>query len=256
MLVTSRGYRIRYQTFGDGPPVVLLHGHPMWGDRWADRGYVERLQDRFRLIVPDLLGHGDSDKPHDPAAYGNPNIAADVLAILDAEGVHAAHLWGYSWGSMIAESMAARSPSRVASLVLGGCPVGLDAAQRQAMEEPAEEFPGSIEEVFAGWPPAVAEVYIARNDFGAITAMRDTLYKFPTTVAELQAAAHPTLAYYGTGDTFFDLARSQAAALGCRFEPVPGDHVMAFAQADNILPAAVAHFESASTRPPASDQRI
>jgi pimeloyl-ACP methyl ester carboxylesterase len=99
VFVISRGYRIRYQAFGEGPVVVLLHGHPMWGDRWIDRGYVDGLQDRFRLIVPDLLGHGDSDKPHDPVAYGNPNIAADVLAILDAEGVDAAHLWGYSWES-------------------------------------------------------------------------------------------------------------------------------------------------------------
>jgi pimeloyl-ACP methyl ester carboxylesterase len=103
MFVTSRGYRIRYQVFGAGPVVVLLHGRPMWGGRWIDAGYVDRLRDRFRVIVPDLLGHGGSDKPHDPSAYGTPNIAADALAILGAEGVNAAHLWGYSWGSIIAE---------------------------------------------------------------------------------------------------------------------------------------------------------
>jgi pimeloyl-ACP methyl ester carboxylesterase len=73
---------------------VLLHGRPMWGGRWIDRGYVERLQESFRVLAPDLLGHGNSDKPHDPAAYGNPGIAADVLAVLDAESVDTAHVRG------------------------------------------------------------------------------------------------------------------------------------------------------------------
>jgi len=103
MFATSRGYRIHYQAFGSGPAIVLLHGYPMWGGRWIDRGYVDRLQHRFRVIVPDLLGHGESDKPHDPAAYGNPSVAAGVLAVLDSERVGVAHVWGYSWGTMIAE---------------------------------------------------------------------------------------------------------------------------------------------------------
>lgn len=246
MFVTSRGYRIRYQVFGAGPAVVLLHGHPMWGDRWVATGYVDRLQDSFRVIVPDLLGHGDSDKPHDPGAYGNPNIAADVLAILDAEDVSAAHLWGYSWGSIITEYLAARAASRVLSVTLGGFPVGLDAAQRAAMEEPAEEFPATIEEAFAAWPPALAELYIAKNDYGAIVAIHQTRFTFPTTIADLQAIPHPTLAYYGADDDYLELAREQAKALPCRLEVVPGNHFMAFSQADNILPAALAHLKAAA----------
>lgn len=225
---------------------MLVHGYGMWSDRWIDRGYVDGLQHRFRLLVPDLLGHGDSDKPHDPAAYGNPNIAADVLAILDAEHVDAAHVWGYSWGVMIAESLAAGCPERVRSLILGGFPVGLDAGQRAAMEEPAEELPASIEEMYADWPPELAEIFIARNDFGALRAVQETVFKFPTTIGDLRAAPHSTLAYYGADDVYFDLARQQAEALPCQFEEVPGDHATAFAQAGNILPAAIAHFDAAA----------
>lgn len=246
MFITSRGYRIHYQVAGAGPVVVLLHGHPMWGDRWIDTGYVARLQDTFRVIVPDLLGHGDSDKPHDPDAYGNPNIAADVLAILDAEDVRAAHLWGYSWGSILAEYLAAQSASRVLSLILGGFPVGLDAVQRATMEDPAAEFPATIEEMFADWPPHLAELYIANNNYDAILALRETLFKFPTTIADLQAAPHPTLAYYGADDTFIELARQQAQTLPCRLETVPGDHFTAFRQSDNILAAAIAHLNAAA----------
>lgn len=245
MFTTSRGYRIHYQAFGDGPAVVLLHGYPMWGGRWIDRGYVDRLQHRFRIIVPDLLGHGDSDKPHDPASYGNPNMAADVRAVLDSERVGAAHVWGYSWGTMVAENLAAGSPDRVVSLVLGGFPVGLDAAQRAALADAAGEFPATIEDYFADWPPQVAGVFIARNDFAAMTAVKQAMYEFPTTVAELQAAAHPTLAYCGADDIYLKLCQQQARKLFCHLETVPGDHFMTFAQVDNIVPTAIAHIDAA-----------
>lgn len=243
LFVTGRGHRIHYQVFGDGPAILLLHGHPMWGDRWVDRGYVGGLQERFRVIVPDLLGHGRSDKPDDPAAYGNPNIADDVVAILDSEAVVAAHLWGYSWGSMVAEYLAVRSPGRVLSLILGGFPIGLDAADRAAMA--AASVPSAtLEERFADWPPPLAELFIANNDIGAVRAIQATIYEFPATIAELQASSHPTLSYYGADDIYIELARRQAQALPCHLEIVPGDHIRAFAEADNILPAAIAHIDA------------
>jgi pimeloyl-ACP methyl ester carboxylesterase len=125
MFVNSRGFRIRYQVSGSGPVLVLLHGFPMWGDRWRDRGYVSVLQGRFHLVVPDLLGHGKSDKPHWPVDYGVPNLASDVIAVLDAAGVERAHVWGYSLGTMVAENLAVTVPDRVLSLTLGGSPPAL-----------------------------------------------------------------------------------------------------------------------------------
>jgi len=170
VFVTSRGFRIRYQVWGSGPVLVLLHGFPMWGDRWRDRGYVSVLQGRFLLVVPDLPGHGNSDKPHRPVDYGVSNLAADVIAVLDAVGVERAHVWGYSLGTMVAENLAVTVPNRVLSLTLGGFPPGLDLDQRRAMFPP-DKAPVSWDEMFRGWPEPLIDLYKANTDLAAVQAI-------------------------------------------------------------------------------------
>ena len=66
----------------DAPPVLLLHGFAASFDRtWRDNGWVDLLADLGREVVAvDLLGHGDNDKPHDPAAYAG--MEAGVAAAL------------------------------------------------------------------------------------------------------------------------------------------------------------------------------
>jgi hypothetical protein len=91
--------------------------------------------------------------------------------------------------------------------------------------------PGSIEEWFEDWPSPLAVL--------------ETLSKCPTTIREIRGTGRAALAYYGTEDLHFELAREQASALPCRFDAVPGNHPMAFAEVGNILPAATAHFQSA-----------
>ena len=66
---TNDGIRIHYEAEGDGPPLVLQHGFAWKVKSWAMAGYVDALKARYRLIRVDARGHGDSDKPHDPAAY-------------------------------------------------------------------------------------------------------------------------------------------------------------------------------------------
>src|SRR4051812_32052157 len=94
----SRDLRIHYQVEGNGPPLVLFHGLTGSGERWRDTGYVGGLSDHFQLVLIDAPGHGLSDKPHDPAAYGRRQQAANVVAVLDDLGIDAAHFWGHSMG--------------------------------------------------------------------------------------------------------------------------------------------------------------
>jgi pimeloyl-ACP methyl ester carboxylesterase len=243
VITHSRGYRVHYEVCGAGAALVLIHGHPMWGGRWRDRGYVTVLEKRYRVIVPDLVGYGDSDKPRDPGAYGVPSWASDVIAVLDAEGVEQAHVWGYSLGARIAERVAVVAPERVLSLTLGGRPPGLDVGQW--LEVTGEmRVPASWEELLEGWPEPLIEQYKAHNDLGAIQAITPSLYQAATTLAELQTAPHRTLAYVGGDDPYVDLARLQAQALPCRFEVVPGDHVGAFALSHNVMPLVITHIEA------------
>jgi pimeloyl-ACP methyl ester carboxylesterase len=114
----SNGVKLRYVTEGKGEPIVLLHGwiadSSMWGRLDANPATKE-----YQLIAVDLRGHGKSDKPHDPEKYG-PEMAEDVVRLLDHLRLPKAHLVGYSMGAIVAGKVAATHPERVLSIVYGG----------------------------------------------------------------------------------------------------------------------------------------
>src|SRR6476659_7736179 len=96
---TNNGFRIYYEREGRGPALVLHAGLTQSLCNWRDYGgYVDALTGDDDLILMDPLGHGGSDKPHDPAAYAYANRVADVLAVLDDAEVARAIFWGYSLG--------------------------------------------------------------------------------------------------------------------------------------------------------------
>jgi len=99
------------------PPVVLVHGFATSADRtWRDNGWIDLLTDTGREVIAiDLLGHGDADKPHDPAAYEQ--LEALVAAQLPDEPVDAI---GFSLGSRVLLTIAADQPERFHRLVVTG----------------------------------------------------------------------------------------------------------------------------------------
>lgn len=105
------------------PPVLLLHG---WtGSRRSFAALLPLLPPRFRVVAPDLRGHGDADKP--ATGYDLPALAADVVALLDALGIGRTVLVGASSGGYVAQQVAVTCPDRVAGLVLVGAPHDLRA---------------------------------------------------------------------------------------------------------------------------------
>lgn len=98
-------------------PVLLVHGFATSARRtWGDNGWIDLLRDVGReVIAPDLLGHGDAAKPHDPAAYAA--LEQDVAAVLPDRPVDAI---GFSLGARVVLTLAAAEPERFARIVVAG----------------------------------------------------------------------------------------------------------------------------------------
>ena len=101
---------------GIGPAVVLLHPEP--GDASTFAAVLPQLSNEYRVLAPDLRGHGKSAKPR--GDYSVPTQAAYVARLLDATAVDRAVLVGNSYGAIVALQIAADAPERVRALVLSG----------------------------------------------------------------------------------------------------------------------------------------
>lgn len=108
--------RIAYlERAGSGEAVVLLHGFAANKDVWLP--LVWHMRGPWRLVLPDLPGHGDSDFDAG-RRYGGNQLAVDALSALTALGIERFHLVGSSLGGLVATLMAVREPQRVTSLTL------------------------------------------------------------------------------------------------------------------------------------------
>jgi 2-succinyl-6-hydroxy-2,4-cyclohexadiene-1-carboxylate synthase len=111
------GVGLETRALGGGPPVLLLHGFTGRATSWGRLPAALRGAGH-RTIVVDLLGHGRSDAPPDPARYAVEQQAADLVALLDRLDARPADLVGYSMGARIALRIAIDHPSAVGRLVL------------------------------------------------------------------------------------------------------------------------------------------
>ena len=107
----ANGVKIRYIEAGKGESIVLLHGGTSSLESWTSRGVVDNLARDFRVIAFDARGHGKSDSPRDPAAYGRQQ-ALDVVRILDALKIERAHIIGFSLGSSTVAQLLTLHPER------------------------------------------------------------------------------------------------------------------------------------------------
>jgi pimeloyl-ACP methyl ester carboxylesterase len=111
--VNVGGVRLHVAEAGEGPPLVLLHGWPQhW---WSWRHLIPRLADSYRVFAPDLRGWGWSDAP--PGDYAKSTFVADVLALLDIEGLNRVGVVGHDWGGYTGFLLALDHPDRVERLV-------------------------------------------------------------------------------------------------------------------------------------------
>jgi 3-oxoadipate enol-lactonase len=116
----SDGVDLYYERAGAGPPVLLVMGLGMNASGWWRT--IPVLARGFTVLSFDNRGVGRSGRP--PGPYSMAQMADDAVAVLDAAGVEAAHVYGVSMGGMIAQEIALRRPERVLGLVLGATTPG------------------------------------------------------------------------------------------------------------------------------------
>ena len=107
----TTGPRLHYVEQGDprGEAIVFLHG---WPDSWFSFSRVlPLLSGHYRVLAIDQRGFGDSDRPE--SGYAIPDLAADVVAFLDALAIERATLVGHSFGSFVARCAAIAQPERI-----------------------------------------------------------------------------------------------------------------------------------------------
>jgi pimeloyl-ACP methyl ester carboxylesterase len=167
----SDGVRLHYELHGPvgGRPVVLVHGFASdYELNWVGTRWQETLTlAGYRVVGLDCRGHGDSEKPHDPAAYALEVMTADVRRLLDHLDIEVADYLGYSMGARIGLQAMLDHADRLGRFVLGG--IGWGGAFHAAQE---------IAQAFRGEPTnnAVAETFYAfaaarpSNDLEALAA--------------------------------------------------------------------------------------
>jgi pimeloyl-ACP methyl ester carboxylesterase len=212
----SNGVRVRYVEQGSGPAVVLMHGYTGTLDRhFLANGVLASLAKDYRVIAFDLRGHGKSDKPHEPAAYGE-EMARDVVRLLDHLRIERAHVIGYSLGAVIAGRLSVLHPERLISVAyVAQIPFReTTAALATFAEESVKELEGDLPfrslalalQPPGSKPPTDDELrkmvapLVAANDLNALAALWRGYPTLLTPDAALAASKVPMMVLIGSED--------------------------------------------------------
>jgi 3-oxoadipate enol-lactonase len=245
----------------DGPPeapaLLLLHSLGTDGRVWEPQAAA--LAGRFRVIRPDLRGHGLTGTTPGPGSMAR--FAADAVAVLDALGVARAHVAGLSIGGMVAQQLAAAAPERIASLILCDTAMAIPPPalwRERAGIVRAQGMAAIAETVVQRWvtPPALSapatdglRAMLLRTDPEGYAAAAEAI-----AAADLAASTTrlrlPALVIVGEADQATPPASAAALAAaiaGARMVTIAGAaHIPTYEQAEAVT-AAMQHFLNAET---------
>ncbi|HEX3841563.1 MAG TPA: alpha/beta hydrolase [Acidimicrobiales bacterium] len=142
------GVRLHYDVVGDGPAILFVHSATSAGNHeW--RTLVDDLSGRYRCIVPDLRGHGQSD--HGAGTLGLDQILDDLRALLAHEHIVRPHVVGFSFGAEAALELEVRDPGTVSSLILVSPSIGHPTGVPRS------------EQIATGWPRSLRDLHEAKH---------------------------------------------------------------------------------------------
>ena len=242
--VTSGDAEIAYQVLGNGPPVVLLHPFPANHELWLPA--AQALITRYRLILPDLRGHGNSGVGEGRATMEK--HAADIARVLDDANVGRAVFAGVSIGGYALFEFWRRYRERVAALALCNTKASADNAEARAdrlqaaadvLEKGTEPFFQSMAQKLMG-----KSTHATRPDLveGALRMMRKMsaedvagvqrgMAERPDSVATLKTINVPTLVVTGDEDLMTGVAEAEVMR-----QNVPGSEMKVIARAGHYSP--------------------
>jgi pimeloyl-ACP methyl ester carboxylesterase len=222
------GWKLFYEdSGGDGPPILLIHGLLM--DQTMFDPQVAALRDRYRLIRPDLRGHGASE--HRAEDYTQWDLMEDHVALLDSLGIDRAMWGGVSQGGFQSLRAALRHPDRVAGLILIDTQAGSEDENRAPMYEAFAEVvatqgwnqhilenscismfgTSASEDLKRHWMDrwAAQETFDARQDLWAVTRREDITDR----LGEIE---HPAIVIHGEEDAAIEMERAEKLADGLK----------------------------------------
>jgi pimeloyl-ACP methyl ester carboxylesterase len=236
------GVRLCFTVEGDGPPVLLLHGFAVTGDlNWRLPGLIRRLRATHRVITPDLRGHGRSDRPRGPDAYGR-KLVDDVLLLLDRLRIGRVALVGYSLGGFVGLKLAISHPNRLTGLCLVGA--GYEPSDNSDFLSALPRLASDLRAGKGIWPPSAYMgaghpepgpvhawlIKLLTRYFVDREALADLVMSLPELAVpdtEVRRIAVPVCAIVGSRDPF----RHSAERL---IERVSGGRVVVVPRADHV----------------------
>jgi pimeloyl-ACP methyl ester carboxylesterase len=237
---------LSWESFGEGPAVLLIAGQGMTAEGWW--ATIPVLAESFRVIAFDNRDTGGSSRVH--WFYSAAHMAADAVAVLDAAGEERAHVYGVSLGSLVAQEVVLRHPERVDALVLGASSAGGFAAYKPSPLSSAQTFmvrAGAMGPAEAEWA-AVPYTYAKKTSHAhperIVADIDHRLSSHPDTRAYLHQAtvvathdayerlnhvAAPTLVVHGEQDIFMPPANALVLA-----ERIPGAQLQLWPDAGHL----------------------
>ena len=135
-LVPVNGIRLNVEVHGQGMPVIMLHGFT--GDLTTWRPLAAALGGRYTTVLVDLIGHGGSDAPEDPARYSMERCVDDLLTLADRLEISEAVWMGYSMGGRVGLCLGTTAPERCRALILEGASGGIESERERATRVSAD----------------------------------------------------------------------------------------------------------------------
>jgi pimeloyl-ACP methyl ester carboxylesterase len=247
----NQDVKIYYEIEGQGPALMFAHGATGNMNSWRSYGYVDKFKSDHTVILYDMRGHGQSDKPHTVEAYNYSFLIDDVIAVLDALQLDKTHFWGYSMGATIGFGLAKHYPQRIRSLILGGSspyseaqpltepPSPLLQIMRKGIEQGPDAVVQGIRDLFGEITPHY-EARLRGLDYQAQAALLEYLdYHMPGLEDVLPTMSMPCLVYIADGDdpNFTQTQEYMKQMPNATFLGLPGhNHVSANTNLDVIVP--------------------